>query len=76
MPTDDLRVDLPDDLTVDELPPTLGTEDPEAPEADALEQRLPLPEQSGLSAEAPFEADPADAADQQLDVGMDDDEYE
>ena len=55
----------------------------EAPEADAAEQAQPLDdrdavagaEQTGEPAGIPWEADPADAAEQAVPVPVDEDEY-
>ncbi len=52
-------------------------EDPEVPEADALEQRTPVVEADDdeLPAEPGLEADPADVAEQSRSVDFTDDEY-
>ncbi|MEU4576800.1 hypothetical protein ACBI99_29205 [Nonomuraea sp. ATR24] len=48
----------------------------EAPEADAVEQRRRLSEdESRPRREVPFDVDPADAADQDRVVELDDDDY-
>jgi hypothetical protein len=48
----------------------------EAPEADAAEQHRQMrEEQHGPRGVIPFEADPADAADQERVVDLDDDDY-
>ncbi len=54
-----------------------ASEDPEAPEADALEQRTPVveAEDDPVPAEAALEADPADVAEQSRSVDVGDDEY-
>ena len=55
-------------------------DDPEAPEADVAEQHTPvLPSDTGgddpvPDIEVPDEVDPADAVDQAVDIGPDDDE--
>jgi hypothetical protein len=51
-------------------------EDLEAPEADASEQRTPLVEQADqLPPTVPDEVNPADRAEQERDVTLDEDEY-
>ena len=59
----------------DERPP--GNEDPEVPEADALDQRTPVveAEDDEIPAEPALEADPADVAEQSRSVDLTDDEY-
>ncbi|ADG89690.1 hypothetical protein TBS_30350 [Thermobispora bispora] len=50
----------------------------EAPEADAVEQHRPVtvPEQDRrLPTRIPFDADPADVADQEREVDLDDEDY-
>jgi len=66
----DLDVDIvEDDLTSVEW-------DIEVPEADAVEQRATVSTEAvSRVASIPPEADPADAADQQREVELDDDEY-
>jgi hypothetical protein len=54
-----------------------ASEDLEAPEADALEQRTPVveAEDDEIPAEPELEADPADVAEQSRSVDLADDEY-
>jgi hypothetical protein len=54
-----------------------ASEDPEVPEADALEQRTPVveAEHDEIPAEPELEADPADVAEQSRSVDLADDEY-
>jgi hypothetical protein len=54
-----------------------SSEDPEVPEADALEQRTPVVEDEDdeVPAEPDLEADPADVAEQSRSVDLTDDEY-
>ena len=49
----------------------------EAPEADAAEQHLGVrdDDERRIRASIPVEADPADAADQDREVGLDEDDY-
>ncbi|MBN6051413.1 hypothetical protein JYK22_05655 [Nonomuraea sp. RK-328] len=66
MDTDD------DDRTFEEE----GAMSIEAPEADALDQHRPAREDTGgRRPDLPLEADPADAADQDRVVDLDDDDY-
>jgi hypothetical protein len=57
--------------------PGVGLDDPEAPEADAAEQRAEVLDDpaGGPSGSTPAEVDPADHAEQQLVVELDEDEY-
>ena len=54
-----------------------ASEDPEVPEADALEQRAPVleAEDDVVPYEPELEADPADVAEQSRSVDLTDDEY-
>ena len=63
-------------MTESDDQPTVS-EDPEAPEADALEQRTPVvaAEDDAVPAEPGLEADPADVAEQSRSVDVGDDEY-
>jgi hypothetical protein len=63
----------PDDL--DELDRVDTEFDIEAPEADAVEQRLPVYGVGEPSNTLPLEVDPADAAEQARVVEIDDDDY-
>jgi hypothetical protein len=49
----------------------------EAPEADAVEQQqlVKVPEDNRWPQRVPFEADPADVADQERTIDLDDDDY-
>ena len=56
--------------------PAAAAEDPEAPEADALEQRAEVAPGGGGSVSAtPDEVNPADHAEQQQVVALDEDDY-
>ena len=57
---------------------TSPSSDPEAPEADALEQRrtVAASRHAGLEPGLPTEADPGDVAEQQLDVDFDETDEE
>ncbi|GIH91395.1 hypothetical protein ACFFMN_30905 [Planobispora siamensis] len=61
----------------DALSGEIGTEiDVETPEADAAEQHRSMQEErSAWPDRIPFDADPADAADQTREVGIDEDDY-
>lgn len=52
-----------------------GSEDLEAPEADAAEQQADVLPRSQRPPETPTEVDPADLADQYADVELDEDDY-
>ncbi|RJL33647.1 hypothetical protein D5H75_11980 [Bailinhaonella thermotolerans] len=70
-------MDVRGDSFADEEDPM--TDDIEAPEADAVEQhqRLDPPDDlpGGYPRSVPFDVDPADAADQEREVRLDEDEY-
>jgi hypothetical protein len=58
--------------------PSGHSADPEAPLADALEQRTALPgseEQGDGTAVVPYDAEPADVAEQATPAGFDEDDY-
>jgi hypothetical protein len=58
--------------------PEVGLDDPEAPEADAAEQRAEVlddPDGGRPGGSTPPEVDPADHAEQQLVVELDEEEY-
>jgi len=65
----------PDDLDDDEFDRVEATDfDIEAPEADVVEQRLPVRGVGEQRGSVPLEVDPADAAEQDRVVDIDDDD--
>lgn len=73
----DTGIPVNDDLDTVEEDLTSGEWDIEVPEADAVEQHATVStEHTAVRFESfPVDADPADAADQRREVGLDDDEY-
>lgn len=72
------EMDLTPDLAAEDLaePAEESELDLEAPEADAAEQRAPLtPPEGEAPRPAPLDADPADVAEQERVVELDEDDY-
>jgi hypothetical protein len=72
----DLHENVPVEAVEDSELPATTSEDPEAPEADAVEQRTEVAVSSGApSPTVPDEVNPADHVEQQHEVGLDEDDY-